>query len=149
MKLKNVSLIVGAIALSLTATIPAVNAQTTSSSLVAQAPPQKGQFEQRLGLTDTQKSQIASIRRNTRAEMEKILTAEQREQIQTAMQNRQRGGKRAFSSLNLTEEQKTRMREIKQSEKQQIEALLTDEQKQQWQKIREEKRARRQQRNPG
>jgi Spy/CpxP family protein refolding chaperone len=70
-----------------------------------------------LGLTDTQKTQIQRIRRNTRPEMDKVLTTEQKEQLKAAMQEGQaqssqgegRGKwkKDIFTSLNLTDAQKS------------------------------------------
>lgn len=157
MKLKNFSLIATAIALSLTAVPFAVNAQTN-----AQTPTQlkqareKGPF-QRLGLSEQQKTQMQEIRRNTRTQIEAILTPEQKQQLQAAKQARvgqtqQETGqgqrpKRGFASLNLTEEQKTKMREIKESEKNQIQAILTPEQRQQLQQFQENRRSRRQQPN--
>ncbi|GAB1544506.1 hypothetical protein NUACC21_71820 [Scytonema sp. NUACC21] len=148
MQLKNLSLVVGALALSLTATSIAVNAEMTTSSpfLVAQKQfGERGPWK-RLGLTDAQKSQLSEIRRGTREEIDRILTEEQREQLKTAMQNqnRQGGWKRAISSLNLSEQQKTQLREIMRSQKTKMEAVLTEEQKAQLQKYRDEMRARRQ-----
>ncbi|WP_017316334.1 Spy/CpxP family protein refolding chaperone [Mastigocladopsis repens] len=145
MKLKNLSIICGAIALSLTATSFVVKAEANSPLVIAQSQ-QKGGALQRLGLTDEQKAKIKEIRSNARAEMDKILTEQQREQLKTAMQNRQGKGDR-FASLNLTDQQKNQMRQLMQSQKTQIEAILTPQQKEQLQKYREEMRARRQQRN--
>jgi periplasmic protein CpxP/Spy len=154
MKIKHLSLVAGAIALTLTTTSLAVNAETTSSSsfLVAQEQPRgrKGIWQE-LGLTDAQKTQIQEIRRNSREEINKILTEEQRAQlaqVKNSMQNQssRRGGwKSMMDSLNLSEEQKTQIREVKRSQKAQIEAVLTEEQREQFKKIREERRARRQQ----
>jgi Spy/CpxP family protein refolding chaperone len=62
------------------------------------------------------------------------------------MQNRQ-GKRGAFAALNLTDEQKNQMRQVMESQKTQIDGVLSAEQKQQLQKYREEMRARRQQRN--
>lgn len=81
MKLKPLSLVAGAIALTLTATSFAVNAQTASPSplLVAQTP-QKGRGAwKELGLTDAQKTQIQTIRRDSRTKFEAILTPEQKQ----------------------------------------------------------------------
>ncbi len=155
MKLQKLSLLAGIVALSLTAVPFAVKAQTISSSplVVAQEVPGKGPF-QRLGLSDEQKAQIAEIRRNSQAEIEKILTPEQRqqlEQLKAERQNRQgnrQGRRNKFASLNLTEEQRTQIQQIMQSRKSQIESVLTPEQKQQLQQYRENMRSRRQQNNP-
>jgi periplasmic protein CpxP/Spy len=151
MKLRSLSIMASAIALTLTATSLAVKAEsiTSSHTVVAQQMRQKGRgMWQQLGLTEAQQAQIQTIRQNTRAEMEKILTEEQREQLRTSMQDggmqnrRNRQGK--FASLNLTEEQKTQMRQLMQSQKAQIEAVLTPEQKAQMQRMKEERRSRRQ-----
>ncbi len=94
-------------------------------------------------LTQTQKDQMEQIRRDTRAQIEKILTPQQQEQFKTAMQNRQ-GGRAAFAAMNLSPEQQTKMQTIIQSSKSRAEAVLTAEQRQQIQKYIQE---RRQQRN--
>lgn len=165
MKLKNFSLIAAAftkcapcaLALSLTAVPFAVNAQINPQTPTQVKPGRNGLFE-RLGLSEQQKSQIQEIRRNTRAQMEAILTPEQKQQLEAAKQARQsqtrqqtpqgQRPKRGFASLNLTEEQKTKMREIKESEKNQIQAILTPEQQQQLQQFQENRRSRGQRLNP-
>ncbi|KYC43505.1 P pilus assembly/Cpx signaling pathway, periplasmic inhibitor/zinc-resistance associated protein [Scytonema hofmannii PCC 7110] len=150
MKLKNLSLIAGAIALTLTATSLAVNAETTSSSpfLVAQEQPRemRGPWK-KLGLTDAQKTQLKDIRRVTREEIDKILTEEQRAQLMTTMknQNGKRGWRGAMASLNLSNEQRTQIREVMRSQKAKMEAILTTEQKAQLDQYKQEMRARRQQ----
>ncbi|MCV3213146.1 hypothetical protein OGM63_06340 [Plectonema radiosum NIES-515] len=156
MKLKNLSLIAGAIALSLSATPFVVNAQKISQTPTQVKSDRNGPFE-RLGLTDAQKTQIKDIRSNSRAQMEAILTSEQKQQLEAAKQahqgqSRQERGqgqrpKRGFASLNLTEEQKTKMREIRESEKNQIQAILTPEQQQKFQEFKDNMRSRRQRPN--
>lgn len=160
MKLKTLSLVAGAIALTLT-TIPfAVQAQPTSSSplLLAQVP-KKGPWQE-LGLTDAQKNQIQTIRQNTRTQIEGILTPEQKAQLEAAKQERQaqrqagqgqrQAGQRSrnkFADLNLTEQQKTQMRQVWESSKQQMQAVLTPEQQAKLKQFQENMRQRRQQRN--
>lgn len=156
MKLKNLYLIAGAIALSLSATPFIVNAQQIAQTPTQVKPARNGPFE-RLGLTDSQKTQIKEIRRNSRAQMEAILTPEQKQQLEAAKQERQgqprqaRGQgerpKKGWASLNLTEEQKTKMREIKESEKNQIQAILTPQQQQQLKEFQDNMRSRRQRPN--
>jgi periplasmic protein CpxP/Spy len=156
MNLKNLSLIAGAIALSLSATPFVVNAQNISQTPTQVKSDRNGPFE-RLGLTDAQKTQIKDIRSNSRAQMEAILTSEQKQQLEAAKQAHQgqprqeRGQgqrpKRGFASLNLTEEQKTKMREIRESEKNQIQAILTPEQQQKFQEFQDNMRSRRQRPN--
>lgn len=154
MKLKNLSLIAAAIALSLTAVPFAVNAQVNPQTPTQVKPARQGPFE-RLGLNEEQKTKIKEIRRNSRTQMEGILSPEQKQQLQAAKQERQgqprqergqRPGKN-FASLNLTPEQKTKMREIRESEKNQIQAILTPEQQQQLKQFQDNMRSRRQRPN--
>ncbi|TFI52443.1 P pilus assembly/Cpx signaling pathway, periplasmic inhibitor/zinc-resistance associated protein [Mastigocladus laminosus UU774] len=146
MKLQKLLLIVGAVALSLNTVPFAVQAQTTSSPfVVAQVPQGKGPL-QNLGLTETQKAQIAEIRQNTKAKMDAILTPQQREQLANAKKDRQanRQDRRNLkASLNLTEDQKAQMRQIMESQKSQIDAVLTPEQRQRLQEMRANKPSRR------
>ncbi|MBN3909566.1 MAG: P pilus assembly/Cpx signaling pathway, periplasmic inhibitor/zinc-resistance associated protein [Nostoc sp. NMS1] len=164
MKLKALSLVAGAIALTLTATSFAVDAQTASPSpvLLAQTPQKERGPWKNLGLTDTQKSQIQTIRRDSRAKFEAVLTPEQKAKLEAAKQARQAQGqtgqgerqagqrqrKGNFADLNLTEAQKTQMRQIRESEKQQIQAILTPEQRQKLEQYRQNAPSRRQQGNP-
>ena len=62
------------------------------------------------------------------------------------MENRQ-GRRGAFAALNLTDDQKNQMRQVMQSQKTQIEGVLTAEQKEQLQKYRQERGSRRPQPN--
>jgi periplasmic protein CpxP/Spy len=155
MQLQKLSLIAGAFALSLTAMPFAVKAETISSSpiQIAQTPtqaPRKGEGKfNRLGLTDAQKAQMAEIRRETKAQMEAILTPQQREQLQTARQNRQ-GKRQVWRNLNLTDAQRNQMRQIMQTQKSKMEAILTSEQRQRLEEFRQNRqnmRSRRQQMN--
>jgi Spy/CpxP family protein refolding chaperone len=139
MQLKKISFIAGAIALSL-AIIPfSVKAETNSLSpqapkLVAQLPPIP--FLERLGLTETQKTQLTEVRQNTRSEIQNILTPEQQEQFQTLTANMDRRLE-AFRSLNLNDQQKVQVWNILQSKKSQVEDILTPEQRQKVQTLRQ------------
>ncbi|BAZ52186.1 hypothetical protein NIES4103_48450 [Nostoc sp. NIES-4103] len=161
MKLKVLSLIAGAIALTLTATSFVVQAQTASSSplLVAQtAKKQRGPW-QNLDLTDAQKAQIQQIKRNTRAQIEAVFTPEQKEKLKAAFEARRaqreagqrptgprQGNWKNFAQLNLTQAQKDQIRQIKESSRQQIQAVLTPEQQAKLKQFQENARQRRQQR---
>jgi periplasmic protein CpxP/Spy len=170
MKLKTLSLIAGAftkcapcaLALTLTSIPFAVQAEPTSSSplLVAQVP-KKGPWQE-LGLTDAQKNQIQAIRQNTRTQIEGILTPEQKAKLEATKQERQaqrqagqgqqQAGQRQrsrnkFADLNLTEQQKTQMRQIWESSKQQMQAVLTPEQQAKLKQLQENRRQDREQRN--
>lgn len=164
MKLKSLSLIAGAVALTLTTTSFAVNAQTLTNSHLLLAQEQgprvgkKGRWSE-LGLTDAQKTQIQQIQRNTRSQIEGVLTQEQKDQLRTASEARraqrqagqpgQRLGRQGknFASLNLTADQKSRIQAIRETSKRQIEAVLTPEQRTKLQQFRQDAQQRRQQRN--
>lgn len=91
------------------------------------------------GLTDAQKQQIQQIHQSTRQQMDAVLTSEQREQIRTAREQRQR------PNLNLSDDQKARMRTIREDAKRRMEAVLTPEQRQQLEQMRQQRQQRRQQ----
>jgi Spy/CpxP family protein refolding chaperone len=73
---------------------------------------------------------MKQIKDVTKAQIEAVLTPEQRVQWQTAKQNGQKM-RQVFASLNLTDAQKTRIEEIKNQSKEQMKAILTPEQRQQ------------------
>lgn len=165
MKLKTLSLIAGAIALTLTATSFAVQAEISSSpSLLAQTQtPKRGKKGpwQSLGLTEAQQAQIQQIQRNTRTQIEAVFTPEQKAKIQAAMEARRaqrqagerpqrgQGQWKNFAELNLTQAQKDQIRQIRESSKKQMEAVLTPEQQAKLQQLKETARQRRQQRQQG
>ncbi len=153
MKIKFIPVLVSAIALGL-GTVPMLTsiAQAQDSGAPTQTRPMKGWMMQDLNLTAEQQASIKQIHEETRAAMEAILTPTQRQQLQDAKaqaqanpgQWKQRRGMK--EALNLTEEQKTRMRELKQSAKERISAVLTAEQRQQLQERQQMRRQRWQQR---
>jgi periplasmic protein CpxP/Spy len=126
--------VASAIAFGLTVAPLAVKAQPESSA-PAQNREQKGSL-QSLGLSDTQKSQIREIREKTRAQLKKVLTSQQQEQLNAAMQNPQ-ARRAALRNLNLTQDQKNQMQQIMKSQETQIEAILSPQQRQQLQQYRE------------
>ncbi|WP_414575948.1 P pilus assembly/Cpx signaling pathway, periplasmic inhibitor/zinc-resistance associated protein [Anabaena sp. CCY 9402-a] len=164
MQLKSLSLLAGAIALTLTATVApfAVQAQTAFSSpfQVAQAAKKGGPWAS-LGLSAEQEARIKQIQSNARAQMENVFTPEQKAKLQAARQERQanraqrqagerpeagqRRGKK-MADLNLTDDQKARMRTIRENSKQQIQAVLTTEQRAKLQEMKATRRQRWQQR---
>lgn len=156
MQLKPLSLLVGALALTLTASPFAVHAQTNSSTpLIAQAQ-KKGPWES-LGLSNEQKSRIQQIMSNSRSQVEAVFTPEQKAKLEAARQSRQAQrqqgqrpqgseSRKILAELNLTEAQKTRIRSIRESSRQQIQAVLTPEQRTKLQEIEANARQRWQQR---
>ncbi|MBW4667884.1 MAG: hypothetical protein KME60_10750 [Cyanomargarita calcarea GSE-NOS-MK-12-04C] len=136
MKLKNLSLIAAAFALSLTATSSRVTAQTTSASPLIIAQGQQQAPGPRIQLSDVQKTEIEKIRLDTRSRIEKIFTAKQKKQLEASMKAGQ-PAQQALSSLKFTPQQQTQLRDIMQSSQQKVEALLTPEQKQQLVQMRQ------------
>ena len=131
MKLKKLSILAGAVALTLSAIPFSAQAEISSSSptVVARAQRNKGQGKfKRLNLTEDQKAQLQEIKKSARAEMKQILTPDQLQKLQEAKASGQK--KRGiFRSLNLTEDQKAKLKKVRESKKRQIEAILTEEKK--------------------
>lgn len=91
-----------------------------------------------LELTQQQRTQMEQIHRNTRSQMEAILTPEQKQSFQAALEQR-RGMRAAIAAMNLSPQQQTQLRNIMQSARTQKDAILTSEQKQQLQEWRAER----------
>ncbi|HEY9692498.1 MAG TPA: hypothetical protein V6D15_09845 [Oculatellaceae cyanobacterium] len=98
-------------------------------------------FEQ-LGLSEQQKAQIQQIKTSSRQQMDAVFTAEQKQQFQTARQQRQR------PNITLTDAQKSQLQTIQESSKRQIDAVLTDAQRQQLQQLKQQWQQNRQNRQP-
>ncbi|AKG23880.1 hypothetical protein [Calothrix sp. 336/3] len=151
MGMHKLSLVLATVALGCSAIAYPVKAENLSSSplLIAQDYSGKKSGMQDLGLSPEQKAKIKAIRQATREEIQKRLTPEQRQQWQTMKQNRQ-GGKKGegWRSLNLSETQKTEIRQLMESQKSQINAVLTEEQRQKLEQSRQARRDRRQQNRP-
>ncbi|MBD2183312.1 hypothetical protein H6S82_20160 [Planktothrix sp. FACHB-1355] len=139
------------VAVASTEAIP-VSTSSDSSILLAQA------RRSPLNLTPEQQAQMRQIRQSTRTQIENILTPEQRNQWNAAMEqmrtNRGQRGQRGqsgqgdrgsqlgqmLSALNLTPEQKAQIQRISQESKQKMDAILTPEQRQQMQQMRQNRR---------
>lgn len=127
MKLKLMPIFAGLLAIAVVATPLAVKAG--------------GNYQGKTGLelTQQQRTQMEQIHRNTRSQMEAILTPEQKQRFQAALEQRQ-GMRSAIAAMNLSPEQQTQLRNIIQSARTQKDAILTSEQKQQLQEWRSERR---------
>lgn len=150
MQLKKLSILASVVVIGLSATPFAVKAEAhkSNSLLVAQEQPAKApreRFGDKLGLNDSQKAQIEAIMKDTRAKMDAVLTPEQRALKESARQNRQAGQRGERKPLNLTQDQKNQIKQIRESSKSQIQSILTPEQKQKWEQMRQQKRSYRQQ----
>ena len=138
MQLKLIPLLAGAIALSVTTSLPLTAQMQPSQQQLA---PVRDSKYKGIQLTEQQKAQMQAIREQTRSQIQAVLTLEQRQQFQAAMGSGQKR-RSAFADMNLSEQQKTQIREIMQSAKTQAEAVLTPAQRQQLQTIREQKQQR-------
>ncbi len=162
MKIKLMPMLVGAIALGVVATPFVVKAQANHSGqpLIAQA--QQRQQHQgkwaKLNLTDAQKEQMRQLRKETRDQIQSVLTQEQKDKIQAMRASRQGQNnqgqnrqeiRKGMASLNLTDEQKAKIKAIRQAQKARMEAILTEQQKQQLEQMRQEWKQQRQQRQQG
>lgn len=92
-----------------------------------------------LNLTPEQREKMQQIKQSSREQIDNILTAEQKAQLETAKQNGE-NPRQTFKSLNLTAEQRSQMKEIKRSSKEQMDAILTPEQRQQMQQYKQQRR---------
>lgn len=113
-------------------------------------------------MNSEQKAKMKEIHTNTRAQIDAILTPEQKNKLKTAMEKRkaerqQRQGQHysghekkgdIFNSLNLTDKQKDQIKQIHDSERQKMQAILTPQQQEQMKKFRENMRSRREQNKP-
>lgn len=167
MKFKVMPLLTGAVLLTAIATpftIKAVQAAPVNQ-LLAQYPTQSGN-QQRMGgqnvlnLTQDQKDQLQQLHQDTKQKIESILSSEQLAQYKAALQNR-RGGMRngvgdsnsasdqrygngrqnIFASLNLSQDQQTKIREIMRASKTRMDSILTDSQRAQLQQMMQRRQA--------
>jgi Spy/CpxP family protein refolding chaperone len=85
---------------------------------------------EQLNLTEAQEDQLVQIRQETRAQLESLLSEEQRNQFKSTMEA---GGslREAIAAMNLSETQQTELRSIFSSARQEAAAVLTDDQRQQ------------------
>jgi len=132
MKLKLMSMLGGAIALTVAAAPLAVKAQPSQPSqpvpgIGAQNRPGPGGGVQ---LTQQQREKLLQIRRDTSAQMQKILTPEQQNKLKAALQSGQ-DRRAAVAAMNLTPQQQEQIRKIRQSANSQVESILTPQQRQQ------------------
>lgn len=131
MKLKLMSMLGGAIALTVAAAPLAVKAQPSQPS---QPVPGTG-AQNRPGpagiqLTPQQREKLVQIRRDTSAQIQKILTPEQQNKFKAAIQSGQ-DRRSAFAAMNLSSQQQEQLSKIRKQANSQVESILTPEQRQQ------------------
>ncbi|MCY7277113.1 MAG: P pilus assembly/Cpx signaling pathway, periplasmic inhibitor/zinc-resistance associated protein, partial [Phormidesmis sp. CAN_BIN44] len=84
---------------------------------------------------------LKTIRDNTRQQVEGVLTSEQRAKLQAdrGQQGMKRG--QGWKSLNLSDDQKARIKAIRQASRAQMDSVLTPEQRSQVQQYKSQRRA--------
>ncbi len=148
MRFKQLSVIATAIALS-TVTLPqTVLANPVAPQLtIAQARPNTNRPARSAGiqLTPEQQQKLAEIQNNTRSQIEKIFTAEQKRTAEARL----KAGvppRQVFAELKFTPQQQQALQQVFISSQQQIEALLTNEQKQELIRQQQQRQQQQQQR---
>jgi periplasmic protein CpxP/Spy len=151
MKIKLMPMFAGAIALSVVATPFLVKAQANGPD---PAQPTRAHHQGKwdnLNLSDQQKQQLEQIRKDTRTQIEAVFTPQQLEQLKAARQNHQPGqapqpgqahqGHRGgfMASLNLSDAQKAKIKEIMQAQKSRMQAVFTPAQQQQLQQMHQQR----------
>jgi periplasmic protein CpxP/Spy len=101
----------------------------------------RGKHFKKLNLTSEQQAKMKQMRAETRTEMEKILTAEQKGKLR-AMKDNKGGMRQGWKELNLTPEQKTKIKALHESQQAKLKAMLTPEQQAQMDKMKQERGAR-------
>lgn len=91
---------------------------------------------EQLDLTDAQSTQIEAIHTDARAQIQSVLTAEQRATLEGGE------GRRAWRALDLSDTQREQIRSIRDASKEEISAVLTEEQRAQLQAMRENRPSR-------
>lgn len=157
MKFKLMPVLTGIVLLA--ATPFAMKAVAAPGQQLAQATTPQGTQQRtvrpnRLNLTPEQKDQMRQLHQETREKIEAVLSSDQLAQYKAAMQNRrermqdnagqrdsastQRNGNRRqniFASLNLSQDQQAKIREIMQSSRTRMSSILTDSQRTQMQEM--------------
>jgi protein CpxP len=155
MKIKLMPMLGGLIALSVAAApfIVKAQAQTPDQPAPAQTTHQHHQGKwDKLNLTDAQKQQLGQIGKDTHDQIQAVLTSDQQAQLKAAMQNRQgqnrqagqarQGRQNLWASLNLTDDQKAKIKAIKEAQKARMQAILTPAQQQQLQQMQQQRQQR-------
>ncbi|BAZ04565.1 hypothetical protein [Calothrix sp. NIES-3974] len=149
MRFKQLSVIATAIALS-TVTLPqtVLANPVASRSTIAQARPNNPNRPARsagIQLTPEQQQKLVEIQNNTRSQIEKIFTAEQKRTAEARL----KAGvppRQVFAELKFTPQQQQALQQVFISSQQQIEALLTNEQKQELIRQQQQRQQQQQQR---
>jgi periplasmic protein CpxP/Spy len=99
--------------------MPLIFAQPTAPE-TEQNSPRQSRWD---NLSPEQQAQIKQIKQSSRAQIDAILTPEQRSQVEAA-RSRGEKPKQFMTTLNLTETQKAQIQAIRQQSRQQIQAIV-------------------------
>jgi Spy/CpxP family protein refolding chaperone len=137
MKIKALLLLPGTLALMLAASpvIPSFISPAVAGSAHGQ------KWDTELNLSDTQEAQIHQFRQTAKQQMDDVLTADQKAQLQQARQQHTR------PKLNLSDDQKARMKAIHQQTETNIIGVLNPDQVAKYQQLRQARRQRWQQKH--
>ncbi len=130
MKLNLLPLLTGAIAFTL------ITAPTIVQAQLGETQTQCKLAE--VELSETQRTQLKEIRRNTRFQIEAVLTLEQKRQLESS-QNGHKQQRTAFATMNFSPQQQTQIESIMRA-KTRNNAIFTAEQKQQIKRNMEQRR---------
>lgn len=148
MKIKLMPLLAGLITLSAVATPLIAKAQVNTS----EQPPTQTMHQHHgqgdtLNLSDAQKQQMREIGKETQDQIQAVLTSDQQAQLKAAMQNHQnhqagqthQGDRQnIWTSLNLTDAQKAKIKTIREAQKSRMQAVFTPAQQQQLQQMHQQ-----------
>ena len=128
MKLKKLSLLAGAIAVTFSLTPLAANAQANSNAPQRVSQANNAPRGPQIDLSPQQIEKIKAIRSKTRDQMQAVLTKQQRDKIQTDLQAG-KNPQQVFSSIQFTREQQKQLQNIMVGSQQQMEGVLDPKQK--------------------
>ncbi|HEY9601952.1 MAG TPA: hypothetical protein V6C85_10100 [Allocoleopsis sp.] len=143
MKIKLMPMLAGAIALSVGVMPFAIKAQAQTPDSAQPAHAHHHSKWDQLNLSEQQKAQLQQLEKDTRTQIEAVLTPQQLEQLKAARQNHQphqagQGRHSAMAALNLTDAQKAKIKAIKEAKKARMQAILTPQQQQQLQQMHQQ-----------
>lgn len=121
MKFKLLSMVAGTALFFQALTIVPVGAETSQTNELF--PALSG-----IELSQQQQTQLTQIRTQTRAQIENVLTSEQRDRFQAAIQQG-KGFQNAIASMQLSSNQQNQLRTILQSAQRQVTSIITPEQR--------------------
>ena len=105
----------------------------------------RGAIFEQLNLSAEQEAQITSIRENSRAQVEAVLTEDQLNTVRASLDSGE-GFRQAMRTANLSDDQRTEIRSIMEASRESIDGVLTEDQRAQLQAAREEHRGNRRER---